>query len=93
MDCNPDNGRDAIEGGRNTVRTQDRQSSTKAAQVHLGHNRQVFRVESLYARGNKCRQTGVQISINTSPADIAYRTVKSQNKMHNSQSCIVSQHN
>ena len=49
MDHNPDNGRDAIKGGRNTMRTQDRWSGTKAASVQLGHNRHVFRVESLHA--------------------------------------------
>ena len=54
MDHNPDNGRDTIEGGRNTMRTQDRWSDTKAASVQLGCDGQVFRVESLHARGKKC---------------------------------------
>ena len=34
--------------------TQDRWSSTKAASVQLGCDRQIFGVESLHVRGKKC---------------------------------------
>ena len=57
MDHNPDNGRDTAKSGRNTRGTQDRQSSTKAASVQLGCDRQVFGVESLHVRGKNILST------------------------------------
>ena len=43
-----------LRGGRDTMRTQDRWSSTKAVSVQLGCDRQVLRVVSLHVRGKEC---------------------------------------